>query len=139
MPKPAVLAACRQVLLDEEQTPSLIGVFAAIDVLPPAGVEIQHNAINPNPWVLCSMWLADEGDMNKRFTHKVKMTLPDGIEFGQASEEFTMVSRVHTITVRVPMLPVGVQGNLTVDAWVESDTKKVAENKYRISISHRMQ
>ena len=138
MPKLAVLVACNQVLFDDEVAPSFIGVFVAIDVLPPPDVEILPNAQNPKQWFVCSMWLAEDKDMNQVFTQKVKVTMPNSIVFGEAAEQFKMDRRSHTVKVQIPFMPVGAQGNLAVDVWLESETRKVADvHRYEINIYHR--
>jgi hypothetical protein len=125
-------------LFDDEVAPSFIGVFVALDVLPPPDVEIQPNAVNPKPWVVCTMWLAEDKDINQTFTQKVKITLPNGDVFGEAAEQFKMDRRSHTVKVQIAFVPVGIQGNLAVDVWLESETIKVADvHRYEINIYHR--
>lgn len=138
MPKLAVLTACNQVLFDEQQAPSMIGVFVALDVLPPPDVEIQTNAMSPKEWVMCSMWLAEDNDIGKEFVHKMKVVSPNGADFGEGSEAFKMMTRSHTVRVHVSGLPVGHQGNIVVNVWLESNGEKVSpKHKYEISIYHR--
>jgi hypothetical protein len=138
VPKLAVLVACNQVLFDDEMAPSFIGVFTALDVLPPPNEEIQPNAMTPRPWFVCSMWLAEDGELGKTFTQKVRIINPKGVQFGEASEQFKMDKRSHTLKIQVPALPVGIEGSLAVNVWLESDGRKSGNvHKYEIVILHR--
>lgn len=132
-----MLAACSEVLSDDRDTPSLIGVFAGLDVLPPPNSEIQPNALSPKSWVMFSLWLAESNDIGREFTQKMQITTPDGVGFGESSQEFKMTALTHTLKIAINGMPVGMPGKLTVEVWVESHQLKVTDkHRYEITIQH---
>jgi hypothetical protein len=138
VPKLAVLVACSQVLFDEQLAPSLIGVFTALDVMPPPNEDILPNAMTVKQWVVCTMWLAEDEDLGKTFVQKLKVIAPNGMTFGEAAEEFKMDKRSHTLHINVAALPVGLEGSIFVEVWLESNHIKIAQvHKYEIIILHR--
>ncbi len=137
MPRLAVLAACHDVLIDDESNPTLVGVFCALDVTLPKGTDIPRNALTPKKWCVLSMWLAADSDLGRTFIQKMQIFLPDGNEFGGGSEEFTLSKRSHTMKMRVSGFPIGVQGEVVIKLWLESlATKVTAVHEYRIHINH---
>lgn len=138
MPRLAVFVACSDLLFDDQTSPTMVGVFAALDALPPPDGEIQLNAMSPKPWIVCTMWLADEKELGKTYTQKIKIFTPDGIGFGEGAESFVMNTRSHTVRINVNGMPVGRQGNVLVNVWLELDGEKVTDTrKYEINILHR--
>ena len=138
MPKLALLAACDNVLLDDDQNPTLVSVFCALDAANQGGGEIPNNALAPKIWFVLSMWFAEQNEIGKSFTQKIQIVLPDGSEFGSGSEEFTMVKRSHTLKIRVVGLPIGYEGKITVKAWLESLNTHISDtHEYEIDIRHK--
>jgi hypothetical protein len=132
------IAACNDVLLDEQNNPTLVSVFCALDTAHAQGAKIDAGAIAPREWKIVTVWLADEADLGKTFTQRTKVMAPDGKEFGNASSDFKVAARSHNIRQNVIGMPVGVEGNIVISVWLEAENKKVSElYKYEISIRHR--
>ena len=83
------------------------------------------------------MWKAEDGDLGKTFTQKTTITTPDGKEFGNASEDFTMKLVSHSLITDVFGFPVGVEGDVVMTAWVEIGSKRITEiRKSEINVAH---
>jgi hypothetical protein len=134
------IAACNDVLLDEQNNPTLVSIFCALDTAHAQGATIDAGAIAPREWKIVTLWLADETDLGKTFTQKTVVMAPNGKEFGNASSDFTAAARSHNIRQNVSGLPVGVEGSIVISVWLESGKKKISDvYKYEISIRHRKQ
>jgi hypothetical protein len=136
LPKLAVFLTCDKVLLDDDQNPSAIGIFSAIMVGDPSGAAIPENALSPKEWSVLTQWRADTGDSSKEFVQKSTIANPKG-EFGKSEEPFSLKGLSHTIKLKVPGMPVGVPGNITIKVWLESAGKRVTEDfTQTVTVSH---
>jgi hypothetical protein len=131
--------ACNEVLLDDYNNPSLISVFIALEAKHKKDEEIDPRSMAPRPWTVFTMWLAeDKTDLGKKYTQKLVIETPDGREFGDNTEDFTMVKEAHTIRTKVAGFPVGVEGKVLMKVWIEDamGTRITKIRKSRINVKH---
>jgi hypothetical protein len=138
LPRLTLFGAGSDVLLDDEQNPSLISAFCALDIGTANNAEIPENAVGPKQWMVLSMWLTESAEeIGKTFTHQLIIIAPNGKEFGNATEKITMDKRSHTVKMRVNGMPIGVEGRMIVKVWLESDGRKVTSvYEYPIDLRH---
>jgi hypothetical protein len=129
--------ACNEVLLDDSDNPSLISVFIALEAMHNKGEAINPKAMGPRNWTVFTMWLAEAGDIGRKFTQKLMIETPAGLDFGNNTEEFTMVKAAHTIRTRVAGFPIGVEGNVLMKVWLEAAGNRITKiRKSRINVKH---
>lgn len=137
MPELMHFVACNEVLLDDYDNPSLISVFLALEATNTKGEPIPPKSIGPRNWIVFTMWLAEAGDIGRTFTQKLVIETPDGIEFGNNTEKFTMAKAAHTIRTRVAGFPIGVEGNVLMKVWLEVAENRITKiRKSRINVKH---
>jgi hypothetical protein len=133
-----VLAACSEMLTDEQGNASLISVFSALDVVFPENTEITSRALAPKPWKVVTIWNVEESELGKEYIHRLEIFTPDGEEFGNDSTLFITKTRSHNIRLSIPGLPIGVEGNIVLKAWLELlGLRSTPVHTYEISIRHR--
>jgi hypothetical protein len=129
--------ACNEVLLDDNNNPSLIGVFIALEAKHNRDEVIDKKSMAPRAWTVFTMWLAEAGDIGKTFTQKLVIETPNGLVFGNNTEVFKMDKAAHTIRTRVAGFPIGVEGDVVMKVWVELSGKRITKiRKSRINVKH---
>jgi len=129
--------ACNEVLLDDNNNPSLISVFIALEVAHNKSEAIDPKTMASRTWTVFTMWLAEAGDIGKTFTQKLVIETPNGLEFGSNTEVFKMDKAAHTIRTRVAGFPIGIEGNVLMKLWLELSGKRITKiRKSRINVKH---
>jgi hypothetical protein len=140
MPKLLLYAACEKVIIDEQRNASLVNVILGLEAAQIQGTReaIPKNAIAPRPWTIFALWKPDAGDAGKEFTQFVQIMLPDGSEFKKVEVSFKMAeSTAHQNKIEIMGFPVGQVGDILLNAWLESDRKRVGDiYSWAITISH---
>jgi len=124
--------------MDDEQTPTLVGVLGALDAANQTGGEIPKDALAPRIWMVFTLWIAEQGDIGKTFTQKIEIFTPDGKLFGNSQDDFQMSNRSHNVKMRVHGLPIGLEGRIIIKTHLESLATKVTEvHESFIDIRHK--
>jgi hypothetical protein len=137
LPKITTVAACNDVLFDDEKNPSLISVFSALEAKNITGASIDPKTVAPRNWCLFTMWRAEREDLGKQFTQKMQVILPDGTEFGYGEEKITLDRLVHSVKMRIQGFPIGIQGDVTVKVWLEIGLRRETKiTNLHINVKH---
>jgi len=119
---------------------TLVEILQNIGVPVPENVVIPANAVTPKDWSVFTMWKTDPADAGKSYTQIVQLLWPDKTEFqnGVLSLEIEADKATHQSTVNIMGFPVGQEGPVTINTWLELNGKKVGEEySYIISVKHQ--
>jgi hypothetical protein len=126
MLKPYICVACEKVIIGQDGVASLIGLFSKIIFSPNAeNIEIPSNAVAPKQWSVFSSWDIDPGDENKEWFFCLRMSYPNGNQFG---ETFRIMIKVEAnkrcqVNAEIAGFPIGDAGPYTVSCWIEESGK----------------
>jgi len=129
MLKPYVCAVCEKVIIDENGTASLIGLFSKIAFSPPKGTEIPKDAVAAKEWAVFSSWDTEPGDELREYLICVQLLYPDKSQFGEIIKNKVNVqpNRKAQVKAMVTGFPVGQQGPYIVRVWIEEANKAVVQ------------
>jgi hypothetical protein len=124
MPYPLVFAACQHVIISQdENNPTLISLLSEIggtvDVTEPPPKKGLINA--PLRWSVFTMWGKEPADGDKEFEQTIRFVSPTGKNhFGKSIEVMPVQfkGRTHRINLTVMTLPVGQNGDWTLQLFV---------------------
>src|SRR5208282_4342293 len=138
MPKLLVFAVCEKVLIDENKNISLIVLLQNVSASSPDKSEIPRNAITPKEWTVFAMWQPAAEDYGREFNQIIQILWPDGSEFKKHALTFHFErDKIHHTRMTVIGFPVGQAGKLTLNMWLEADSRPVGEShSYVIQVTH---
>lgn len=137
MPKLIMFTPCEKIIIDDNNTASLIAIMHGVTASSPADKEIPKNAVAPKEWAIYTSWMREQGDETKSFEQKLQILWPDGTEFHVHSLPFKIPESIHQNRVGVIGFPIGQRGPLKVKMWVESGGTKISETYHRtIEVKH---
>jgi hypothetical protein len=137
---PIIFVACSKVILDQNNNATLVEILQNLSVPIPENVVLPPNAAAPREWSVFTMWKIDSTDVGKPYVQYVRMSWPDKTEFqtGKLPLQITSGKGVHQATVNVIGFPVGQEGPITIETWLELDGKRIGdEHTYTISVEHQ--
>ncbi len=132
MPKLLLFAVCERVIIDNLNNVSLVGIMQNINVAPrpdaPA-VPMPRNAVGPKDWAVASLWKQEAGDVGGApFVHVLQILWPDKTEFNRNTAEFRFEEgKNHQIAINMTGFPLGQQGDVTVNVWIERNGRKIKQ------------
>ena len=138
MPSLIFIAACEKVVADDSGAPSLISVFAALDIQMPQTGSIPPRAVSDKPWNIFSYWRIEDMEIGKEFELHTQVLTPDGTEFGKSTDIMKFSARTHNIKTNVPGMPVGQEGDVTIfiSASDKGGRNESEKFPYRVNIRH---
>jgi hypothetical protein len=124
MPILSVFICCEKVVIDKNESASLICLFTDVKgEIPPEAPELPPNAAAPKEWAAFTMWNWEHADVGE-YIQWFEVLYPDGTPFLErrqvrvVKEENKPRSQV---TINVQGIPVGRNGRYTVRVWLERD------------------
>jgi hypothetical protein len=130
MPRDHIYAICEKVIIDQNQTPSLISIFDKVSVtVPPNAPDLPANAVMPRDWTVYSSWFSDKEDDGKTVSVCTQILFPDKTQFGEIYKfplKMEFGKRAQAIT-RMNGLPIGQTGFYSIRTWLESDGKTIGK------------
>lgn len=130
MPQLLVFVPCEKVIIDENQNPTLVVLMQGLGAAPLPGqpAEIPRNAVGPKEWCIFSVWRPSDQDYGKLFNQRIQLLWPDGSEFQNAHFAFQFEKgKSHQIRMNMFGFPIGQVGDVTLNMWLERDSKKIGE------------
>lgn len=135
MPRLILLAACEKVIIDQNQLPSVIGIFQAMK-FQLQGAPLPDNAVSPMKWSIFSLWKHTAEENGVQFTQHIEILKPDGEVFGVASRAvFTAQGAEQSqskVFVDVFGLPVGQPGVVKIRTWLENIPNSAGEYEFLV-------
>jgi hypothetical protein len=140
MLRPRIIAACSKVLIDANGNATLIEILHTLSFSVVKNVALPPNAAAPKEWSFFTMWEAELEDLDKPHIQIVQILLPDGTEFttGKISVKLESADKlVHQTTVNILGFPIGKEGAVTINTWLELNDKKISETySYKLNVKH---
>lgn len=119
MPKLLLLAACEQVIIDLNNTVSLLKLIQEVTAQVPAGMTPPLNAASPMQWRVVAIFEQEAGDQDKRFEQYTALVSSSGDSLFQTPISlFEMKAEQHRITTEVNGIPVGRVGKHQVKCFL---------------------
>src|SRR5947208_702300 len=134
MPDLLVFAACRRVIIDEQDhAASLIGLLDAIKVTVPSGQEIPGDAIIPFEWAVYSWWRTRSDDAGKLFEQRVVLAAPDDTERLNMVQDIDVTAEKYRVSLAVSGFHVSMPGLYSLKLSVrQKDQDWVEVSQYSI-------
>jgi hypothetical protein len=100
--------------------------------------EVAKDAVTPKEWAIFSKWELLTQDRGKEFSQVVQLLWPDGKVFKQNPMKFRVgEKRFHENRLNVLGFPIGQQGEVKINMWLEEDSVRVGElHSYILFVSH---
>jgi len=136
MPKLKILAVCEKVILDQQQVPSLIGIFERMNI-EVQDAPLPENAIAPVRWSVFTLWQHTSEEKNVEYTQKTRIVGPDGKLFSEVGAKFTLEKPDEFQSknqIELLGLPISTEGNVLVEVHLEGIPG--SEARYEFAIVH---
>jgi hypothetical protein len=102
--------------------------------------ELPVNAVGPNSWAIYALWTPVPDDRGKEFTEVVEILWPDKKLFKRHPLLFRFKeAENHNVLVNVTGLPVGQAGTITINMWLEHDSRRVSDiHAWEVKVKHKL-
>ena len=129
MPKLLNFAVCDRVLIEDAGQASLIRIIHAVTAtLKDHGKKIPKNAVEPREWAIFTLWKQAAEDRDRLFVQHIQLLWPDKSEFQKMEIEFRFQpDKDQQNRFQIKGFPLGQEGDVTVNMWLEADSKRVGE------------
>jgi len=116
---------CDAVVIDKQESPSIIHIWQKVTVEPfgeSPGTALAADALSPQFWNVLAIWDHDIEDVGKEYKQKIQVIMPDGSTnvTVKADLPFIVKDDFAVNYIRIIGFPVGQIGTLKVKTWVES-------------------
>jgi hypothetical protein len=140
MPDLLVFAACRRVIIDEQDhSASLIGLLDAIKVTVPRDQEIPGDAVIPFEWAVYSWWRVRPDDDGKLFEQRVVLVSPDNTEKLNMVQDIDATAEKYRVSLTISGFHVSVSGIYWVKLSIRQKDQDWAEvAQYAIKLVHEL-
>lgn len=139
MPKLLVFAPCEKIIMDENKNPSLIVILENINLRKPTdGSEIQKNAVTPREWAVFTRWTVSDEEAVKPLVQVLQVLWPNKDEFTQSRVDLPKENnRTKQVNMKFLGTPIGQPGEITINLWLELDSKRISEvHSTSITVKH---
>lgn len=142
MPQLQTFALAEKGLLTREGTVSLIVILQRMEISVKAAHDpraLPKNAVAPMTWCAYTLWHEQDQEHGVEFTNVIKVSWPDKSEFLTTSSKFSFTeTKTHSVLQNVIGFPVGQQGEVVVDMWLERDHRRIGEvHSWKVEIVHK--
>lgn len=130
MIRPYILAVCDRVILDANNTASLISLFNEIHVKVAAeNAEIPGNAVAPKEWAVFTSWEYLPEDIGTGYIETIQVIYPDGTVYKEHQVPFELNEnkRLHQVTLNIAGFPIGQEGMYHLKMWLDRNGQRVYE------------
>jgi hypothetical protein len=119
MPNLLFFAPCEKVLIDQNNTTSIIAVMEEVRIQTIAGVAIPVGAIIPMQWSVLSMWEQTSAwDNGRAFEQRTALMSPQGKSLIEVIAPFTFYKLRFRVINQFLGMPVGETGQHKVRIWI---------------------
>ena len=137
MPKLLAVLVCEKVIVDQQQVPSLIGVFQRINVQL-LDAPLPENAVTPMKWAVFALWEHTKDEQGKTFIQRLQVLKPDGSTFIDNSQPFQVRDPdflQSKNTAEIFGIPADKEGEIKVRVWIEGEEER--GGGYSYSVKHQ--
>lgn len=142
MPRLLLFAACDRVLIEDKGTASLITITDELTVTLKEGTKIPRDAVGPKEWAILTNWKKSPDDGDKEFVEVLQVLWPDKTEFKRIDFPFRFQpdKRGQQNRREVVGFPLGQEGDVTLNLWLEVDSKRVGEiHTWTVTVKHKVE
>lgn len=139
MPRLVIFAVCDRVLIEDRGTASLITITDEFTVTIKGDTKIGRDAVGPTQWVIFTKWEKTSGDDDKEFVEIIQVLWPDKSEFKRIEFLFGFQpdKKGHQNRFEIVGFPVGQEGPVTLNMWLEVDSKRIGEiHTWTVNVKH---
>lgn len=136
-----VFVPCEKVILDANNVATLIALMGEVGVQVPTAEPPPRDAVNPQPWAIFTMWENTPEEFDRTFVQTTRIYWPDGKEFVKGDLTFLVKrgGRFSNNTVNIIGMPIGQEGSLRIEMWLELNGKKVTDTyTFTLGIRHNL-
>jgi len=142
MPKLQLFAPCEKVLIDQQNTVSLISVLQELKVqVPETGPMPPANAKAAYKWDVLTEWARTDDDFGKRFEQRIALFDPAG-----KPTELSTTTAINTekatnrIVATILGFPIGSLGRYTLKLWLSENGQETPQPiaEYAITVSREV-
>lgn len=127
-----LFAPCDQILLNDEQVPSLISILETVLIGGEISKQLPENAAIPRTWTAVALWTRT-GDVKKptEYTAKFDLVAPDGTISMAGNVDFKVSNEFSNFrnTVNFPVFPIGQPGTYMLTLSYKRKSSKSAYEK----------
>jgi len=127
MAKHLIFAPFEKVILDAQNTPSLISLIQNVSIAAPPGETVPQNAMAPKEWVVATVWELTDAERKSELKQILEVADPTGSVIIRNDLKFKTLSSRHQNFVNMFGFPVGRHGVYTITAWLERDGTKTSD------------
>lgn len=134
-------AVCEAVLIEDAGPASLIRVIQSLTAtLRGEETKIPKNAVGPKEWAIFALWKQTAEDHDKPFVQVIQILWPDKTEFKKLEFPFRFQpDKDQQNRVQINGFPLGQEGDVTMNMWLEADSKRVGEiYAWTIRVKHEI-
>jgi hypothetical protein len=119
MPSLLFFAPCEKVLIDQNNTASMIAVMEELTVQMIAGVAVPAGAVIPMQWSVLSMWEQSSAwDKDRGFEQRTALVSPEGKILVEVVAPFTFDKDRFRVINQFVGMPVGETGLHKIKIWI---------------------
>jgi hypothetical protein len=136
-----VFAACDRVLIEGRGTASLVTITDEFTVIIKGDTKIRRDAVGPTQWAIFTKWEKTSGDDDREFVEIIQALWPDKSEFKRIEFPFRFQPDKKGQQIRIEFVgfPVGQEGPVTLNMWLEVDSKRIGEiHTWTVNVKHEM-
>lgn len=139
MPELLSLIACDRVIIDASGVPTIVSVIEKIEAEVPEGAEVPENAVSPKEWFVYTTWKRSVGETpGSVYKHVTEVVSPNpNLPRPRITSDFNFAGELHKIVHTVFGLPLGKEGTLSVNAWLEKPEGSPITSVYTYPIQVR--
>lgn len=143
MPELLSLIACEKVIIDaSSQVPTIVSVIERVEAEVPDGTLIPENALSPKEWYVYTTWKLSAGETpGTGYKHITEIVAPSkDLPRPKITSDFKFTGTLHKIIQTIAGLPIGKEGTLSANVWLERPEGSPATSvySYPIEIKHKL-
>jgi hypothetical protein len=142
MPELLSLIACEKVILDASGVPTIVSVIEKVEVEVPNGTTVPENAVSPKEWFVYATWRLSAGEVfGAEYRHVTEIAAPStGLPRPRITSDFKFNGELHKIVQTMFGLPIGKEGTLSANVWLErpEGSPVTSVYSYPIQVKHKL-
>jgi len=135
MPKLQAFLLCEKIIVDKQETPTLVGIIQKVTAQLTPGTEstaVPANAMAPMAWAIYAVWEFDAAEDGRALRQKTQVILPDQSAPPELKGELPFVAKtgLNNNYINIFGFPIGQTGLLKVKTWLETSEGQVITPEY---------
>ncbi|MDA2914128.1 hypothetical protein MYX77_09255 [Acidobacteriia bacterium AH_259_A11_L15] len=104
------------------------------------GTKIPQKAVGAKEWAIFTLWKQTAEDRDRPFVQVIQIFWPDKSEFKKQELPFRFQpDKDQQNRIVINGFPVGQEGDVTVNMWLEADSKRVGEiHTWIVRVKHEI-